>query len=64
MDRYPTTLYLDHAYLRSVFNEYVLLDVDVLLDFLFKDPVLLDIVQEHLALANIGTIGGLLFQLK
>ena len=33
-DRYPTTLYLDHAYSRTVLNEDVLLDADVLLDLL------------------------------
>ena len=34
----------------------------MLLDFLFKDQVLLDLVQEPLALANIATIEGLPFQ--
>ena len=62
----PTTLYLGHDYFRSVLDEDVLLDADVkifmLLDFLFEDQVLLDLVQEHLALANIATIESLLFQ--
>ena len=61
-DKYPKTLYLDHTYFRTVLDEDVLLDADVLHDFLFKDQVLLDLVQEHLALAKIATIGGLPFQ--
>ena len=31
-------------------------DADVLLDFMSKDMVLLEFVQEHLVLANIATI--------
>ena len=62
MDKYPTTLYFDHTYSRIVLDDDVLLDADMILDFLFVDQVWLDLVQEHLALANIATIEGLLFQ--
>ena len=39
--------YLDHVF-RSVLNEDVLFDADVLLDFLFEDQFLLDLDLEHL----------------
>ena len=55
-DKHTTTLYLDHTYFWTVFDDDVLLDADVLLDFLFEDQVLLELVQEHLVLANIATI--------
>ena len=50
------TLYLDHTYFRSVLDDNVLLDADVLIDFLSEDQILLKLVQEHLLLANIATI--------
>ena len=40
----------------TVLYDDLLLDADVLLDFLVKDLVLLELVQEHLVLANIATI--------
>ena len=56
LDRYPTTLYLDQAYIG------ILIDADVLLDILLDDIVPLDLVHEDLILANIATIQGLIFQ--
>ena len=43
-------------------SEDVLLDADLVLDFLFEDQVMLDLANEHLALANIASIEGLIFQ--
>ena len=51
---------MHHTYFRTVLDEDVLLDADLLPDFLFKHQVLLYLVQEHFALANIVTIEGLL----
>ena len=53
---------MDHAYLRTVLDEYVLFDAEVILDILVEDQVLLNLFQEHLVLANIATNEGLLFQ--
>ena len=53
---------MDHTYFKTVLADDVLLDADGLLDFLFEDQVLLDLVHEHLALVNIATIEGLPFQ--
>ena len=47
---------------RSVIDDNVLLDADVLLNFLFDDQVMIKLVQEHLTVASIATIEGLLSQ--
>ena len=61
-NRYITTLNLDHTYFWTVLDKDILLDADLLPDLLFKDQFLLDLVQEHLALANMANIEGILFR--
>ena len=55
-DRYP------QRHIWTFLNVNWLFDADVLFDLLLEVQVLLDLVQEHLFMANFATIEGFLFQ--